>query len=499
MTDTAVTPLSRPSLRGRYRSWYQTLPPALQMIGLQLWLPIFFVIAFVFCYLFAFHAPAFHHIPVAVVGQSQVAEPTAAGIRTSAGDTVDISTISTLEQARTAVRDGSIAAAYAPDPSNGRATIVVASAANYQLSTFAQQFFGSVATASKATVTIDDLAPLPKADAFGTSLFYLTLLCTIAGYMVAMFVGMMGGGLRHWQRFTVIAAGSVILPLVAVVLVRFVVHAVYGHFWMLWLVGAATSFAVGCVVNGLAYFLGRFVTGAALLVFVFANVPASGGAYAAELLPQPFQFLHDFVTGTATVDLFRRTVYGVGPASWQGWLLLGCYAAAGVLLALVGRPYFIAKARRHRRAGKRSMMASAQIASLTHAGYVTPVDDWTTISRDANTLTHTADTKASQTHGGGGESLVQQEMRPHTPHQGLPIAAPGVGNGLLITATASAESGPLEVTVHVSGDPHAHEDRRTHRRHRHPAHRQRDDSSDPDHTAEEADGDAVAAETGVLG
>ena len=59
-------------IRGRYRSWYEELPTGMQMMGLQIWLPSFFIIAFVFCYVFAFHAPSCKDVPVAVVGDSGV-------------------------------------------------------------------------------------------------------------------------------------------------------------------------------------------------------------------------------------------------------------------------------------------------------------------------------------------------------------------------------------------------------------------------------------------
>jgi hypothetical protein len=93
------------------------------------------------------------------------------------------------------------------------------------------------------------------------------------------------------------------------------------------------------------------------LLFVFVNVPSSGGAFPSEVLPQPFRFLHDFMSGTATINLSRHTVYGVGPEPWHGWLVLACYAVAGVVLALVGRPYFITRMRRQRQTGRMSMMS----------------------------------------------------------------------------------------------------------------------------------------------
>jgi hypothetical protein len=457
------------------------------MIGLQVWLPTFFIIAFVFCYVFAFHAPAFKNVPVAVVGQSSVMKPVAEQIQSSSKGAVKVSVVTTMAEAKKQVRDGDLAAAYAP--AQGSATLVIASADSFQLASLAREFFQPVATASKATLTVDDLAPLPARDSFGTSLFYLTLLCTIAGYMVAMFVGMMGGGLKHWQRFAIFGGSSAVLPLVAMLLARYVVGVVDGHFWMLWVIGAATSFAVGCVVNGLAYFLGRFVTGAALLLFVFANVPSSGGAYPPALVPEPFRFLHHFMSASATIDLFRRTVYGVGPAAWHGWLLLACYAAAGTILAFVGKPYFLARMRRQRAAGHKSMMVAAQIASMTHAGYVIPVPASGTANADnGHELEPAAPTPTAS---------VQPAERSR------PAAAPapttlGVSPGFVVTATAAANAGPVELTLRMTtaADDAAAHPRGKHGRSSAPDDR-RDEERGMDFSPEEADGDAIAAETGA--
>ena len=165
-----------------------------------------------------------------------------------------------------------------------------------------------MAATQDVTLQQTDLAPLPSRDSYGTSLFYLTLVWTIAGYMVAMFVGMMGSGLGHRVRLGIIAGGAVVLSLLSTLIVRFLIGAVDAHFWALWATGLGTGLAIGLVVNGLAYFFGRFVTGAALLLFVFANIPSSGGAFPPEFMPEPFRSLHSVVSGTGTIDVLRSVV-----------------------------------------------------------------------------------------------------------------------------------------------------------------------------------------------
>ncbi|GAA4175145.1 ABC transporter permease [Gryllotalpicola koreensis] len=520
----APTAAAPRGIRARYRAWYEKMPPGVQMIGLQAWLPVFFVIAFLFCYVYAFHAPAFKNVPVAVVGPSSVMQPVAEQLQEGAKGAVTVRVIDSMDDAKAQVRRGDIAAAYAPGQDSS--TLVVASAASFQLSSLAQQFFQGVAAQSDAKLQVDDLAPLPPNDSFGTSLFYLTLVCTIGGYMMSMFVGMMGGGLKHWQRFAIIGAASIVLPGIAIALGRFAIHAVDGNFWELWAIGAATSFAVGCVVNGLAYFMGRFVTGAALLVFVFANVPGSGGAYPPELVPQPFRALHDFVSGAATIGLFRRTVYDVGPEAWHFWLTLAVYAAIGTALAFAGKPYFVWLMGRRRRAGYKTMMISAQIASMTHAGYVTPVTPAgagaagvaAVKAGETDASAEASGEETAEAHAPAGAAPAQASPAPvvaHAAHAAPAVASqPGAPatvtapapQAFIVTTTAASDSGPVELTVRLQSAGEASAtptpapaaaDR--HRRGRDREQEQRDAERGMDFSVEEADGDAVAAETGALG
>jgi len=423
------------------------------------------------------------------------------------------------------VRSGEIAAAY--QPGEGQADLVVASAGSFQLASLAKQFFQQVGAASHTTVNVVDLAPLPASDSFGTSLFYLTLLCTISGYMISMFVGMMGGGLKHWQRFSIFGASSALLPALALFIARFIVPAIDGHYWQLWAIGAATSFAVGCVVNGLAYFMGRFVTGAALLLFVFANVPGSGGAYPPALVPQPFRFLHDFLSGSATINLFRREVYNVGPEAWHGWLVLGCYAAAGLILAFAGKPFFIWKMRRRRAAGTKTMMIEAQIRSLTHAGYVVPVT--AAPATDAAAERPEGESAPAEPQKAAAPAAAAAAAEPAAPaHAAEPLVAPAgapasvsapAPQSLVVTATAASDSGPVELTVRLQATgeasvpaaaapaapaeparaPESSTRTRPLRTHRDPEQDRRDEERGMDFSAEEVDGDAIAAETGAAG
>ncbi|WP_288466106.1 hypothetical protein [uncultured Curtobacterium sp.] len=242
--------------------------------------------------------------------------------------------------------------------------------------------------------------------------------------------------------------------------------------------------------------MGRFVNGATLLLFVFANVRSSGGAYPPELVPQPFRFLHGLVSGTATINLLRRDVYGVGPDEWHGWVTLLCYIGAGVLLALVGRPLFVARARRHRANGHRPMTVTAQIANMAHAGYVIPVDPQTVRDQEPRTTDDNEET-ALPTHlprSAPASAPAMHETAAEAPNADRAIIA----EGMTVTATATSDGGPVELTLQLQApDDHRSRHRRQHTA-QHAQHR-RDEEQEQDFSPEEADVDAIATETGAAG
>jgi hypothetical protein len=355
----------RPGPWMRYRSQYGKLPPAIQMIGLQLWLPSLFVIAFSLCYIGSFHHPQPKQVPVAMVGPHAVLAHAAHQLEANSDGALSVSVYPSAAQARSAVRDGDLAAAFTPGRAGTPAVLAVASGAQFQLATMAKTTFAALSTAEKTTLRIDDLAPLPASDSSGTASFYVALVWTIAGYMVAMFVGMMGAPLKHRVRLGIIAGGGLVLSFVATTLAGPVLGAFHGHFTSMWLTGWCTTMAIGLMVNGLAYFLGRFVAGAAMLMFVFLNVPASGGAFPRQFVPPMFDAIHPYVISAGILDVIRSLLYDAGPGIGAGALVIGAYAAAGALVTLVGKPYAARRARRRAELGKPiSMMHAAQAAAM---------------------------------------------------------------------------------------------------------------------------------------
>jgi hypothetical protein len=331
----------------RAKASYQRLHPSAQMIGLQLWLPFAFVLLFVLCYINAFHAPAPHDQPIGVVGTPAAARQWDATLEKAVPGGYTVRTVAPSDTAAALqqVRSGDLAALYAPS-AHGAGTLTYATANGVETSEFALQTFQGVTAGSGAGLAIHDLAPLPSNDLVGTDALYVSLVSIITGYLTGMFCGMLGGPLRRRTRWGILIGAAAVFSLIITLLVEYVVGALHGHFWELWATLGATSLSVGLVVDALGYFLNRFVTGAALTLFVFLNIPSSGGAMPVAFVPEPFRWLHNVVIGNGLIDIVRAIFYQVGPGAHVGVLRLVYYAAAGIVLALFG-PHFAAW--RHRR------------------------------------------------------------------------------------------------------------------------------------------------------
>jgi hypothetical protein len=344
----------------RYRAAYAKLPPGLQLVGLQVWMPVFFVCLFCLCYVNAFHAPAVRDAPVAVVGTADLP-----ALERATGPMFDYHSVGSLAEADSLVRSGSdVAALDLTTPS--RPTMVIASAHSYQAANVARQAFAPAFAAAQQQVTVRDLAPLPAHDSFGMTTMYLALAWCIGGYMLALFLGLMGAPLRHRVRVGVILTGGVLLSLLAMVLAGPVLGAVQGHFLPMWGIGFCWMVAIGLATNGLSYFFGRFVAMPAMAIFVFLSIPSSGAAYPTFMLPGFFQFLHPYVVGFGITEMTKHTLYGVGEPYWKGFLLLGCYAAAGLVLMLVGKRWRQRHEVRRILAGRTTMFMDAQAAAREH-------------------------------------------------------------------------------------------------------------------------------------
>ena len=97
-----------------------------------------------------------------------------------------------------AVQDGKLVAALVyPDAGGGPVRLYIASAHQFQTAQLITGILTPVFAAQDVDLEKRDVAPLPANDSFGMTALYLMLAWCIGGYMVAMFIGMLGAPLLH--------------------------------------------------------------------------------------------------------------------------------------------------------------------------------------------------------------------------------------------------------------------------------------------------------------
>jgi hypothetical protein len=352
-----------PQKKSAYRRWYAAQHPNVQMVLSQLWMPVFMLIMFILCYVAPFQHAAPRDMPLGVVGSTQVAESLRTAADAGEPGAVDVRDITDLDTARQQVTDGDLAAAYVPDSD----TMIIASAHQAQASSIVPKVVTPLlkATGHNPQPTTEDLAPLPTHD-IGMTPMYLMIAWCISGYLAAMFVGLMGGPLGRRIRFFIIACTAVLLSFLSALLIDPILGAITGHFWALWGLGFCWAFAIGAAVNGVSYFVGRFVAVPAMLMCIFLSMPSSGGAMPIWMMPELFQWLSHVVVGSGITEMLKQLVYGVGPGYTRGWIMMACYIVAGLLLSLVGKPFRERKLIRRILRGRTTMFQDAQKAAGAH-------------------------------------------------------------------------------------------------------------------------------------
>lgn len=408
------------ALTTRWRKFYGSLPPALQMIGLQLWLPVFFLFAFCFCYLWAFHSPQIHDAPVAVVNSPAASTFTDQFSKAQPG-MFDFRLYQTADEATEAVRDGSAAASLAlPSQAGGKPVVTIASAHQFQAAQLMKSTFTQTFAQNGVAPQVNDIAPLPKGDSYGLGAMYLMLSWCIGGYMVAMFIGMMGAPLSHLTRVSILAGGAAVAALITNLLAGPVIGVYEGHLPQMIGISFLWILAVGLAVNGLSYFFGRFITAVALLMFVFLSIPSSGAAYPTWMVPRIFGDLNPLVVGHGITEMIKRVLYGVGEPYWQPFLLMAGYALLGIVTMIVGKRWRESKEFDRILAGKTTMMAAAQ-GAMMRKGMADRERILTAhgLDSDANPIEKdpaekevvTGDSDAADTHEGGHYSVDDIETQ----------------------------------------------------------------------------------------
>ncbi|HZG04719.1 MAG TPA: DUF3533 domain-containing protein [Streptomyces sp.] len=326
---------------GGPRGFLGELRDALSLRGLLLVTgALLLQLAFVLSYVGAFHSPAPHGIPVAVVAPDGASERIVDQLNALDGDPVEARPAGSEAAARALILDRTVDAAVLVDPRGTTDTLLVASAGGPAVSTTAARLAEDIEASRGRKITTEDILPPAEGDGRGMSSFYLVIGWMVGGYLAAAILGVAGGARpanlhRTAIRLGVLAAYAVVSGLGGAIIADPVLGALEGHFVQLWALGALTVFAAAATTVALQILLGIVGIGVAILVFVVLGNPSAGGVYPAALLPPFWRAIGDCIPTGAATTAVRNTVYfSANAITGPLWTLAG-YAVGGVLVALL--------------------------------------------------------------------------------------------------------------------------------------------------------------------
>ncbi len=306
--------------------------PTPKAVSLALLPALVLMLAFAFSYVGAFHEPAPHHVPVAVVGPSSVA----AQLDGLPGDPLDARRAPSRAKALAQIDDREVYGAY--EAATNR--LFVASAANRATAVALEQTFDRAAAARRRpAVRVTDVKPLPPKDPNGTAAFYAVIAWVFGGYLGATLIGLVGSPRSHRRRRAAARIGAfagfgVVAGILSVVMLRASFDVFSGHLVAMSAIAALTIFASGAATAGIQAAAGPVGTGLVILVFVILGNAASGGPFARPLLPGLWRTVGGLLPPGASVDLARSALFFDGARIAGPILVLVAWAALGTALAL---------------------------------------------------------------------------------------------------------------------------------------------------------------------
>jgi hypothetical protein len=229
------------------------------------------------------------------------------------------------------------------------AEVLTASAASplvaQQLTAFATALQGQLQAAVAAqvpegvtpptvTVEVTDVVPLADADPRGTGLVSASFPVVIGGMLGGILISVALVGVA--RRLVALGVYVVIAGLTIGGIMQGWFGVLQGDYLLNAAVLAAGLLAIGAPIVGFAALIGRPGVALGPVLFLLIANPIASAAQPVEFLPEPWGAVGQWFPPGAGATLLRDASYFPAADTAFPWLVLAGWAAAGILLALVG-------------------------------------------------------------------------------------------------------------------------------------------------------------------
>lgn len=281
----------------------------------------------------AFHEPAPHELPVAVVAPTGVLSKTQAALDAQQPGAFRLDSYPTAQAARAAVTDGSHHGAFVVGAQGDE--LMVAGAGGSAPVSLLTKVFTKVSAAEHQPLRVTDVVPLPEGDRQGLSSFFVVLGLVFSSLVFGAVSTLAGRGSRLVVHVSALIGFAALLGSGAAFLADDVLGALTGHYLLLAGLLALFSLSVAAPTAALARISPR-AAALAVLTFIVLGVPSTGGpAGLSSFLPALFRSLNPVLPMSEVISGIASAHYFGGHSVAKALLVLGTWAVAGLVVLLV--------------------------------------------------------------------------------------------------------------------------------------------------------------------
>jgi hypothetical protein len=285
----------------------------------------------------AYHAPRAKGLDVAVVGSPEQAAAVQGRLDAAARGAFDVRRYATAGAARAALGDTSVHGVLTVDRTGVHAQ--VAGAFGTAPTEAVVGAARGLARASRAPLSVEDVAPLPSSDRRGLSSLFTMIGTLIPSLVFGAMLSLVGSRLPARLRWSAIVVFAVLAGIVTAFAVDVVVGALSDHLVGIAVVTGLLALAVSAAAHGLGHLRGPAGIAVAILLMLLLGLSSSGGALTYALEPGFYGAISQLLPPGAALTAIRNVEYFGWSATTAPLLVLGAWAAGGLVLGLLGERF----------------------------------------------------------------------------------------------------------------------------------------------------------------
>ncbi|MGP8208342.1 MAG: hypothetical protein ACLQVK_20220 [Acidimicrobiales bacterium] len=301
-------------------------PPGTRLVFAAL-APLVFAFCCSVSFLAAFHDPAPHHLPVAVVATPTAEHALGTALAARDPGALVLERYPSARAAQAAIMDRHVDGALVTGAH--RARLLVAAVIGSAPAEAISQALVPLMGASGHPVTVVDLVPLPAGNRDGLAVFFLVLSVLLPSLLAGVLTTLVSRSRRALGQIGVLAGFALLTGAVSAATADGLTGALTGHFLATAGILALLCMAMAAPTAAMARFV-PVLPALAAVAFVVLGIPATGGPAGLQgFVPAFFRVLEPALPPSVAVPALTSVSYLGSQAVARPLLVLAAWAVAG--------------------------------------------------------------------------------------------------------------------------------------------------------------------------